>query len=160
MKLVVSTVVLLLGLLIWQFKDTLDPHLDFFTFETVSPFLGETDVLNLTHSLTTGMEDKGSDTPLKPPIRVIVTGATGTLGAELLDQCLAEPRIEGVTALVRKDLNISHPKLTVIKLEDFKDYSKVEDQLKNHHACYWALGIFVFTGSNLRGTNGIQSSFS
>jgi len=91
---------------------------------------------------------KDSEHHLKSPIRVIVTGVTGTLGAEVLDQCLAEPRIEGVTALVRKDLNISNSKLTVVKMDDFKDYSKIEEKIKNHHACYWCLGVSTTKVSN------------
>jgi hypothetical protein len=72
---------------------------------------------------------------------VIVTGATGNLGEEVLHSCLADPRFEHVTALARRDINITNPKLSVVKVKDFNDLSGVEDQLKDHHVCYWCLGI-------------------
>ncbi len=65
------------------------------------------------------------------PIRAVVTGVTGTLGEEVLHSCLANPRFEQVTALARKKINITNPKLKFVEVPDFNDLSKVEEQLKN-----------------------------
>jgi uncharacterized protein YbjT (DUF2867 family) len=74
-------------------------------------------------------------------MRVIVTGATGLAGAEAVRQCLADPDIHGVTALVRRPLEITHPKLAVVVHDDFLRYDAVLPRLAGHDACLWCLGV-------------------
>jgi uncharacterized protein YbjT (DUF2867 family) len=74
-------------------------------------------------------------------MKLIITGGTGTAGSQALRQALADPRVEKVTALSRKPLGIENPKLRVILLADFLDYSPVLEDLKDHKACLWCLGI-------------------
>ena len=63
------------------------------------------------------------------------------VGSEIIRQCIADPEIAGVTAIVRRTLAMKNPKLTVIAHNDFMDYSGIQDVFKNHDACLWCLGI-------------------
>lgn len=87
------------------------------------------------------MAEEKLNTALSAPTKAIVTGATGNCGYEVLKKCIEDPRFDSVTAIVRRDLDFQHEKLKVVKIQDFMDFSKVEDQLKDHQACYWCLGI-------------------
>lgn len=72
-------------------------------------------------------------------MRLIVTGATGFAGGEVLRQALLDPSITGVTSLARRPSGVTHPKLTEIILPDFLDYSAMD--FSGHDACIWALGV-------------------
>jgi uncharacterized protein YbjT (DUF2867 family) len=72
-------------------------------------------------------------------MKIILTGATGFTGGEVLRQALADPEIAQVTVLTRRELEWKHPKLHTVVLEDFEDYSKLE--LSDHAACIWCLGV-------------------
>jgi uncharacterized protein YbjT (DUF2867 family) len=74
-------------------------------------------------------------------MKLILTGATGLSGAEVLKQALNDKDIERITVLTRKSVDQSHPKLNEIILKDFTDYSGVVDKISDHDACIWALGI-------------------
>lgn len=76
-----------------------------------------------------------------PPINAVITGATGTLGSEVVRECAEDPRFSRVTVLTRGDMDFKHEKLRVIKVSDFNDLSSVAEDLKNHHICYWCLGV-------------------
>lgn len=72
-------------------------------------------------------------------MRLILTGATGFAGGEVLRQSLADPEVERVTVLTRRSLGQSHPKLDEILLPSFLDYAQVD--LRGYDACIWCLGI-------------------
>jgi uncharacterized protein YbjT (DUF2867 family) len=74
-------------------------------------------------------------------MKLIVTGATGTAGSEVVRQAIADPAITAVTAIVRKPLDIKHEKLTTIIHQNFLDYSSLNDVFIKHDACTWCLGI-------------------
>ncbi len=63
------------------------------------------------------------------------------VGSEVVRQALIDTDITEVTALVRKPLSISHPKLKVIIHKNFWDYSGLSEVFKNNDACLWCLGI-------------------
>jgi uncharacterized protein YbjT (DUF2867 family) len=73
-------------------------------------------------------------------MKIILTGATGFVGGEVLKQALADPFIKQVTVLARRPAGIQHPKLKEILLEDFLDYAKVQAEL-DADACIWCLGV-------------------
>jgi putative NADH-flavin reductase len=73
--------------------------------------------------------------------RIIVTGATGMVGSEVVRQAILDDEIEMVTAIVRKPLDIQHSKLKTIIHKDFNDYSNISDLFKQRDACIWCLGI-------------------
>lgn len=72
-------------------------------------------------------------------MRIILTGATGFAGGEVLRQALLDPAITGITSLVRRPSGVTHPKLTEIVMPNFLDYSAVD--FAGHDACIWALGV-------------------
>lgn len=74
-------------------------------------------------------------------MKIIVTGATGTAGAEVIRQALLCDAIEQVTALSRKPPDMQHPKLKVVIHADFNNYQGLEEVLSGHDACIWCLGI-------------------
>jgi uncharacterized protein YbjT (DUF2867 family) len=74
-------------------------------------------------------------------MKIILTGASGTAGSEVLRQALADPQVTGILALSRRPLDIADPKLRVALLPDFLDYSAVASQFADYDACLWCLGI-------------------
>ncbi|KAF3916641.1 hypothetical protein ABW20_dc0104601 [Dactylellina cionopaga] len=58
-------------------------------------------------------------------MKVIITGATGYFGGEVLRQCVASNQITSIIALVRRDLKpeLQNEKVTSIKVEDFGEFS-------------------------------------
>jgi uncharacterized protein YbjT (DUF2867 family) len=74
-------------------------------------------------------------------MKVLVTGATGMVGSEVMRQALADPDISEVVALVRKPPAFEHSRLSVMLHQNFLDYSGLEDIFRNADACLWCLGI-------------------
>jgi uncharacterized protein YbjT (DUF2867 family) len=74
-------------------------------------------------------------------MKIIITGATGMVGAEVVRQAIVDEGIEEITAISRKPLNTESPKLKTIIHKDFLDYSSLTDVFKNNDACIWCLGI-------------------
>ena len=74
-------------------------------------------------------------------MKVILTGATGFIGGEVLHQCLQNPSITSLVTLSRRNLpNIAakNPKLKVVVLKDFMNYSDdVLQDLAGAEACIW-----------------------
>ncbi|CEQ40598.1 SPOSA6832_02220, partial [Sporobolomyces salmonicolor] len=102
-------------------------------------------------------------------MRLVLTGATGTAGSEVLRQALLNPAVTGVTVISRRPLpphvdpSPSNPKLKVILHKDFTGVfssahfalqpdayvflfsapaypPELLQQLEGHDACIWALG--------------------
>jgi uncharacterized protein YbjT (DUF2867 family) len=70
-------------------------------------------------------------------MKVILTGSTGFVGREILNQCLAHPAITSVVALSRRELP-QHDKLKVAVIEDFLSYPEsVREDIKGAEACIW-----------------------
>lgn len=74
-------------------------------------------------------------------MRLLVTGATGLAGAEVVRQSLEDADVDGVTALVRRPSDFTHPKLTALIINDFLNYDAILPQLAGHDACLWCLGV-------------------
>lgn len=71
-------------------------------------------------------------------MNILLTGATGFAGGEVLRQALADPDIKRVTVLTRRSVRLAHPKLQEILMRDFLDYSELD--LAGYTACIWCLG--------------------
>ncbi|MGB8190361.1 MAG: NAD(P)H-binding protein [Chitinophagaceae bacterium] len=74
-------------------------------------------------------------------MNILVTGATGMVGAEVIRQAIVDDGITTVTAIARKPLSIEHPKLTTVIHDNFIDYSALAPVFAKHDACLWCLGI-------------------
>ena len=73
-------------------------------------------------------------------MKLILTGTTGFVGAEVLAQCLANAAIDSVVVLSRRPLSpdIDNPKLKVLVLDDFTVYPEdVVKELAGAEGCIW-----------------------
>ena len=72
---------------------------------------------------------------------IIIFGATGNAGGQLLDQSLLDDRISKVTVISRRESGIEHEKLHEIIYQDFLDFSAIEDKFKKQDVCFYCLGV-------------------
>ncbi|KAI1344453.1 hypothetical protein F5Y15DRAFT_112338 [Xylariaceae sp. FL0016] len=77
-------------------------------------------------------------------MKVLITGASGSIGGQVLTQCLAHPSISTVVAFVRRDLPqelTRNPKLLSVRIQDFSNWP---EDLVNAHAdaaaMLWCMG--------------------
>jgi uncharacterized protein YbjT (DUF2867 family) len=75
------------------------------------------------------------------PTRIIVTGATGLAGSEVVRQAILDDGISEITALVRRPLPVQHPKLKIVLHDNYRDYSSLTGVFAAHDACVWCLGV-------------------
>jgi uncharacterized protein YbjT (DUF2867 family) len=74
-------------------------------------------------------------------MNILVTGATGLVGAEVIREAIKDSGITNITALARRPLSLQHPKLQTVQHKDFISYKGLEDVLAKQDACLWCLGI-------------------
>src|ERR1700716_3166945 len=80
-------------------------------------------------------------------MKIIVTGASGLVGAEVVRQAMMDNEMDEITALVRRPLDISHvpkqggEKLRIVVHQNFLTYSTSAELFKEQDACLWCLGI-------------------
>lgn len=77
-------------------------------------------------------------------MHLILTGATGLVGASVLHNMLAQESISRISILSRRPVKMAegHVKAKVIIHTDFKVYDKaLLDELKDAQGCVWALGV-------------------
>ena len=74
-------------------------------------------------------------------MNLLVTGATGLVGAEVVRQAIIDDEINEITCLVRRAGTIQHPKVKYIVHNNFLDYSSLTEVFRRQDACIWALGI-------------------
>jgi thioester reductase-like protein len=72
-------------------------------------------------------------------MKVILTGASGFIGAEVLRQCLRNPSITSLVALSRRELSVApDPKLKTVLVENWEAYEpSVLRELEGAEACIW-----------------------
>lgn len=77
-------------------------------------------------------------------MKVIVTGATGFVGAEVLRHCINNADITSIVALTRKDLSPELAKSDKVKTIIHKDFEHYPDSIIREFqgavACLWCLG--------------------
>ena len=66
----------------------------------------------------------------------VIFGATGMVGQGVLRECLLDPDVESVLAIVRKTSLPQHVKLREIVYQDISDLSAIEDKLAEFDACF------------------------
>jgi uncharacterized protein YbjT (DUF2867 family) len=74
-------------------------------------------------------------------MKVNVFGATGMVGQGVLRECLLDPDVERVLAIVRRPTGQRHEKLEEIVHENFFDFSPIEARLAGYDACFFCLGV-------------------
>lgn len=74
-------------------------------------------------------------------MKLLVFGATGTTGGEVVREAILDKDIEEIAAVVRRPLDIKDAKLKIIRHENFLDYSALSEVFKNYDACAWCLGV-------------------
>lgn len=77
------------------------------------------------------------------PRRLVITGASGMVGGYALRYMLDDPAVGGVTAIGRKKLGVSHPKLTEVLHSDFADCSTLAEPLSGQDAAVFCLGTYT-----------------
>jgi uncharacterized protein YbjT (DUF2867 family) len=75
--------------------------------------------------------------------RVVIVGASGMVGGYALRYLLEDPAVGSVTSIGRRNLGVSHPKLTEILHPDFADCSPLADALTGHEAAVYCLGTYT-----------------
>lgn len=80
--------------------------------------------------------------PLTDKKTALILGATGLVGSDCLNLLLASQRYERVVAVSRRQLDLTHPKLSNL-VTDFENLQSIKDQLK-------ADDLFCAIGTTIR----------
>jgi uncharacterized protein YbjT (DUF2867 family) len=83
--------------------------------------------------------------PTSDQTRLVIVGATGMVGGYALRYALKHPAVKSATAIVRRKLDISHPKLNQVVHRDFADCSALAETLSAQDGAVFCLG--AYTGS-------------
>jgi uncharacterized protein YbjT (DUF2867 family) len=75
--------------------------------------------------------------------RLVLVGATGMVGGYALRYALRNAAVTTVTAIVRRKLGISHPKLQEVLHRDFADCSSLSQVLSGQDAAVFCLGAYT-----------------
>ena len=75
--------------------------------------------------------------------RLLLVGATGMVGGYALRYALRNAAVGTVTAIVRRKLGISHPKLQEVLHRDFADCSSLSHVLSGQDAAVFCLGAYT-----------------
>jgi uncharacterized protein YbjT (DUF2867 family) len=75
--------------------------------------------------------------------KIVIVGASGMVGGYALRYALDHPTVERVTAIGRRKLGISHPKLMDVLHRDFADCSALKDTLSGQDAAVFCLGAYT-----------------
>ena len=78
-----------------------------------------------------------------PQKRLVIVGATGMVGGYALRYALGHPAIACTTAVGRRTLGISHPKLQEVLHGDFADCSGLAASLSGQDAAIFCLGTYT-----------------
>ncbi len=74
-------------------------------------------------------------------MKVILFGATGMVGQGVLRECLADPDVDRVLSIGRRECGTKDGKLTEILHKDFTGFSSIERDLSGYDACFFCLGV-------------------
>ncbi len=75
--------------------------------------------------------------------RLVLIGATGMVGGYALRYALESAAVGSVTAIVRRKMGISHPKLQEVLHRDFADCSSLSHELSGQDAAVFCLGAYT-----------------
>jgi uncharacterized protein YbjT (DUF2867 family) len=75
--------------------------------------------------------------------RVVIVGASGMVGGYALRYLLERAAVGGVTSIGRRNLGVSHAKLTEVLHPDFADCSALAGALSGQDAAVYCLGVYT-----------------
>src|SRR6266542_5289538 len=75
--------------------------------------------------------------------RLVIVGATGMVGGYALRYALEHPAVGRTTAIGRRKLGISHPKLNEVLHRDFADCSALAEALSDQDVVVFGLGAYT-----------------
>ena len=90
------------------------------------------------------------DVPTNGQTRLVILGATGMVGGYALRYALDQPTVGSVTAISRRTLGISHPKLRQVLHQDFGDCSALAGALSDQDAAIFCLGAYTGAVSDVQ----------
>ena len=76
--------------------------------------------------------------------RLVIVGATGMVGGYAVRYALGHPGIGPVTAIGRRKIGITHPKLKEVLDRDFADCASLADTLSDQDAAVFCLGAYTW----------------
>src|SRR5579862_2196426 len=76
-------------------------------------------------------------------VRLVIVGVTGMVGGYALRYALEHPAIARVTAIGRRSLGISHPKLIEVLHQDFAHCSALAEALSGQDAAVYCIGAYT-----------------
>src|ERR1700761_4982050 len=95
-------------------------------------------------------------------MKIIITGATGFIGREVVQQCLTNSAVTSIVCISRRDLPESvksNSKVKVIILKDWSSFSEdVMDELTGAEACVWCVSLSTLShdrDQKLTGSSGL-----
>jgi uncharacterized protein YbjT (DUF2867 family) len=71
---------------------------------------------------------------------VLLFGASGSAGGGVLQACLDAAAVTEVRAVVRRPLDLEHPKLRLVLHQTFDDFGRIALQFAGIDACFYCLG--------------------
>jgi uncharacterized protein YbjT (DUF2867 family) len=74
-------------------------------------------------------------------VKVLLFGASGMVGQGVLRECLLDPEVARVVAVVRRPTGRKHAKLTEIVHSDLATLASIESQLTGFDACIFTAGV-------------------
>jgi uncharacterized protein YbjT (DUF2867 family) len=83
------------------------------------------------------------NSPQAGQTRLVIVGATGMVGGYALRHALENPTVGHVTAIGRRKVGISHPKLKEVLHRDFADCSALAETLSGQDAAIFCLGAYT-----------------
>jgi uncharacterized protein YbjT (DUF2867 family) len=73
-------------------------------------------------------------------LKIIIFGASGMVGAAVLNECLKDSRVSAVLSVGRKPCGMTHSKLKELILPDLFNLEPQAEALKSYNACFFTLG--------------------
>ena len=74
-------------------------------------------------------------------MNVVLFGATGMVGAGVLLECFADPRVTSILVVTRSPTGRTHSKLREVLHADFFNYDTLRDDFAACDACFFCLGV-------------------
>ncbi len=80
--------------------------------------------------------------------KILITGATGMVGTQVLEQLLQNENVSQIISIGRRKTGITNKKLKEIIHADFMNFSSLKEELINIDVCFYCLGVYQNQISN------------